>query len=73
MMNEKDFERLEDLLDAKMEKLDKIKETVSEIKETVSEIKETVTDTRLAVEALTEWADNVTVLTPVKIPVRKPE
>ena len=65
-MNEKDFERLEDLLDAKMEKLDKIKETVSEIKETV-------TDTRLAVEALTEWADNVTVLTPVKIPVRKPE
>ena len=67
MMNEKDFERLADFLDATLDA------NLAPIMEKLDKIKETCSDTRAKVEALAEWADNVTVLIPAKIPVRKPE
>ena len=52
-------------------KIDKIEAKFNSLEVTVKEIQEDTKITRSAVNALIEWAENVSVITNVKFPVEK--
>lgn len=53
------------------ENLDNLKSDLNFLNSELSEIKEDVKVTRCAVNLLAEWADTVSVFTPVKFPIFK--
>ena len=72
------FDKMEsrmDNMEAKMDKMetkiDKIEAKVNSLEVTVMEIQEDTKVTRSAVNALIEWAENVSVITNVSFPIKK--
>ena len=65
------FDKMENRFDKMEAKIDKIEAKVNSLEVTVKEIQEDTKVTRSAVNALIEWADNVSVITNVKLPIKK--
>lgn len=80
-MTREDLQQIAELMDAKLapvlarmdeqgKAIQALTEDVAEIKEDIAAIKEDAEITRVAVNALGEWADNVAVVTAVTYPVK---
>ena len=67
------LEEMENRFDKMEAKIDKIEAKVNSLEVTVKEIQEDTKITRSAVNALIEWAENVSVITNVKFPIKKAE
>lgn len=67
------FDKMENRFDKMEAKIDKIEAKVNSLEVTVKEIQEDTKITRSAVNALIEWAENVSVTTNVKFPIKKAE
>ena len=65
------FDKMESRMDKMEAKIDKIEAKVNSLEVTVKEIQEDTKITRSAVNALIEWAENVSVITNVKFPIKK--
>ena len=70
-MNEKDFERIAAIIDAKLET--KLTEKLAPVFEALDELKEGETITRSVVNSLLEWAECASVMTKVDFPLSKAE
>jgi len=53
------------------QRLDKVEQRLDRLENDMAEVKENAAITREAVNALVEWADNVSVLSPIKFPVER--
>lgn len=63
-----------DALETKFDnKFDKLEAKINSLEVTVKEIQEDTKITRSAVNALIEWAENVSAITNVKLPIKKAE
>ena len=67
------LEEMENRFDKMEAKIDKIEAKVNSLEVTVKEIQEDTKITRSAVNALIEWAENVSAITNVKLPIKKAE
>lgn len=65
------FDKMENRFDKMEAKIDKIEAKFNSLEVTVKEIQEDTKITRSAVNALIEWAENVSVITNVKFPIKK--
>lgn len=65
------FDKMESRMDKMETKIDKIEAKVNSLEVTVMEIQEDTKVTRSAVNALIEWAENVSVITNVSFPIKK--
>ena len=65
------FDKMESRMDKMEAKIDKIEAKVNSLEVTVKEIQEDTKITRSAVNALIEWAENVSAITNVKLPIKK--
>ena len=65
------FDKMESRMDKMEAIIDKIEAKVNSLEVTVKEIQEDTKITRSAVNALIEWAENVSVITNVKFPIKK--
>ena len=65
------FDKMENRFDKMEAKIDKIEAKVNSLEVTVKEIQEDTKITRSAVNALIEWAENVSAITNVKLPIKK--
>lgn len=65
------LEEMENRFDKMEAKIDKLEAKVNSLEVTVKEIQEDTKVTRSAVNALIEWAENVSVITNVKLPIKK--
>ena len=65
------LEEMENRFDKMESKIDKIEAKVNSLEVTVKEIQEDTKVTRSAVNALIEWAENVSAITNVKLPIKK--
>lgn len=65
------LEEMENRFDKMEAKIDKIEAKVNSLEVTVKEIQEDTKVTRSAVNALIEWAENVSAITNVSFPIKK--
>ena len=65
------LEEMENRFDKMEAKIDKLEAKVNSLEVTVKEIQEDTKVTRSAVNALIEWAENVSAITNVKLPIKK--
>ena len=65
------FDKMENRFDKMEAKIDKIEAKVNSLEVTVKEIQEDTKITRSAVNALIEWAENVSAITNVSFPIKK--
>ena len=65
------FDKMENRFDKMEAKIDKIEAKVNSLEVTVKEIQEDTKVTRSAVNALIEWAENVSAITNVSFPIKK--
>ena len=65
------LEKMEAKFDKMESRMDKMEAKMDKIEVTVKEIQEDTKITRSAVNALIEWAENVSAITNVKFPIKK--
>ena len=65
------LEEMENRFDKMEAKIDKLEAKVNSLEVTVKEIQEDTKVTRSAVNALIEWAENVSAITNVSFPIKK--
>ena len=65
------IEKMEAKFDKMESRMDKMEAKMDKIEVTVKEIQEDTKITRSAVNALIEWAENVSAITNVKLPIKK--
>ena len=65
------LEKMEAKFDKMESRMDKMEAKMDKIEVTVKEIQEDTKITRSAVNALIEWAENVSAITNVKLPIKK--